>query len=239
MFVAAVSTRIAVSGKKYNIDPKYQKSPYLSRPFSPGSKQKRKSTDKLLAVKRRNREDGGESVATRDSFRTQLTTTTHRTSATTRTSGVRSHSNARNLPTKNLLLPREMDKLLKSFRQRHSDHPILKDQQSKVKQGNNSKDDDDNSTIASSSAQSLDDMAVYKNCLQNKDVSEILFSGPVFSELTVRPSERIDNYGSMLSGGITLPPVMDGLTDQDDDVSDLGSCTSATNRLKQVYQRRR
>ena len=176
-------------------------------------------------------------MATRDSFRTQLTTTTHRTSATTRTSGVRSHSNARNLPTKNLLLPREMDKLLKAFRQQHSDHPILKDQQGKVKQRNNSKDDDDNSTIASSSAHSLDDMAVYKNCLQNKDVSGILFSGPVFSELTVRPSERID-YAPMLSCGITLPPVMDGLTDQDDDVSDLGSCTSATNRLKQVYKRR-
>ena len=211
------------------IDPKYQKSPYLSRPFSPGSKQKRKSTGKL-SVKRRNREDGGESVATRDSFRTQLTTTTHRTSATTRTSGVYSHSNARNLPTKNLLLPREMDKLLQAFRQRHSDHPILKDQQGKVKQMNNSKDDDDNSTIASSSAQSLDDMAVYKNC------QPYIFSGPIFLELTV--SERIVDYRPMLSGGITLPPVMDGLTDQDDDVSDLGSCTSATNRLKQVYQRR-
>ena len=122
---------------------------------------------------------------------------------------------------KNFLLPREMDKLLKGFRQKHSNHPILRPRSAED-------DEDDTSTIASDSAESLDDKGVLSHCRKDGDeVMKALFSGPLFGEIAWRNSGRVISDGPML----TLPPVGSIDHDKGGDVSDLESLHSSSSRL--------
>lgn len=125
---------------------------------------------------------------------------------------------------KNLLLPREVDKLLRGFRQKHSNHPILTNRPS-----SGDDDQDDNSTIASDFALSIDDEVVYKKCNQDKQVKEALFSSDLFAAITLRSAGK-----QFVSGdNIVLPPVFPVVAvDKGGDISDLESVHSVAENLR-------
>ena len=222
--------------RKYNIAPELLASPYLSRPigsFNHDEKKKRRTGSpreergkpKSPRLRREERDyyaSDVESVVTRTSVKSYRTRGTyHRPSP----------NNSRRLTTiKNCLLPRELDKILRGFRQRHNNHPILKNQTARSRHKSYKNDDDDDSTIASDSAESLDDEAVYLHCLKDEDVNHALFSGPLFAEITLRNARHkveIEGADQML----TLPPVVSNHDDKSDEVSDLESQHSSASKL--------
>ncbi len=124
------------------------------------------------------------------------------------------------MTTKNILLPREIDKLCREFRQKIQ-HPILKTQ---VKE----QVDDDNSTICSEFAASLDDKAVYLHFHRDNGLENALFpGGPLFAEMTYRNATKEKAKGPI----IKLPPVRLIHHDKTSgDVSDLDSLHSGPDQ---------
>eukprot|EP01082_Thalassiosira_pseudonana_P016007 g14180.t1 g14180 contig9:1344336-1344998(-) len=133
---------------------------------SKGDASSQKSSRRLQADNINSKFDA-ESVATRGSILSARTNQRQRPSP----------SSGRSKPMKNFLLPREMDNLLREFRQKHSNPAML------ATDANNIKDkyEDDDSTIAS--AMSLDDDAIYKECLKDDEVKDALFSGSLFAAI--------------------------------------------------------
>ena len=207
-----------VGGRKFNIDDKFRNSPYLSKPL--GSPQK-SIKSKSKTRRRRGDED---SVA---SFRT---TRTQRTSQTSyRGSSHLQQSSKRHPSTKNLLLPREMDKLLRGFRQKNSNHAVLRGQPDERPQ--EKFDNDDNSTIASDFADSMIDKDVYLHIRQDKTVNDILFSGPLFAELAIKKQDTSPILNCPPE--VVLPQVNVGL----DDMSDMESVND--NNRNKISRRKR
>lgn len=222
---SVASSRVG-RNKKYNIAPEFVNSPYLSKPIGFDHDRKRRSGDSRRAKStgRGRGASDAESVASFRTQRTNRTTSTYRTQHTYRRTGT---SASRMASMKNILLPREMEKLLRGFRQKHSHHPILRCQSD----DDNPDHDDDNSTIASGAAESLDDKAVYMHCRKNgdSDVMNSLFSGPLFAEITW------DNCNKEILDGpvLNLPPVgtIDNENDKSGDISDLESLHSSASKL--------
>lgn len=176
--------------RKYNIAPEFLSSPYL-KPigFSEPEKWKQKSKEPPQQSKKSTRQRQSESdIESVLSFRTQRSLASQR-----------SHQSHRSSSTKNykILLPREIDKLCREFRQKHNiQHPILKNQIGEQL-------DDDTSTICSEFAESLDDEAVYLFCHKDPDVENALFpNGPLFAEMAYRNAIK-DNKEPV----VKLPPI--------------------------------
>ncbi|KAL7538987.1 hypothetical protein ACHAXR_008933 [Thalassiosira sp. AJA248-18] len=238
---SVASSRVG-RNKKYNIAPEFLSSPYLSKPIGSFNEKRKKGGSpsevsrnaKSTARRRRGDSDAG-SVA---SFRTNRSVSSYRTQQTYQRP---SQNGARRMTSmKNFLLPREMEKLLRGFRQ--------KSQQTRFEQQKNEDDyEDDTSTIASDSAESLDDKAVYlqiRSDSKGKDGEDVfgsIFSSPIFAEIALRNCDREVSDGPIL----TLPPV--GILDHDKsggDVSDLESLHSSSSKLMvdhklPVYSRRK
>ena len=101
------------AGRKYNIAPEFLTSPYLSKPIGfidpekHRQKSKESSQQSIKSTRRRTRtESDAESVI---SFRTQRSSTSQRSQQSYRSS--RRSSVTTHMTTKNILLPREIDKL--------------------------------------------------------------------------------------------------------------------------------
>ena len=219
--------------KKYNIAPEFSSSPYLSKPIGFDHEKKRRGGGENNSVRkakssgrRRGGDSDAESAASFRTHQTNWTLSSYRTQSTYRRS-TGPTSASRMASMKNFLLPREMEKLLRGFRQKHSNHPIMR--------GRSDEDDpdhdDDTSTIASDSAESLDDKAVYLQCRKNgdADVMNALFSGPLFAEITWNNCNREVLDDPVLN----LPPVgtIENENDKSGDVSDLDSLHSSASRL--------
>ena len=226
-------------GRKYNIAPELCNSPYLSKPTAspyltkPGSFQEKQrgknhhggspgeaSKRSKSTTRRRRGERDAEIVA---SFRT------HRTSMSSYRRP--SQGSAQRMTSmKKFLLPREMDKLLRGFRQKNANHPISKGQSAEEEEY-----EDDTSTIASDFAEPIEDRAVYLHFRKCGDeVMKSLFSGPLFAEITWR------NCNKEVTGEpvLTLPSV--GISDHDKcDVSDLESLPSVERRQPKNSRRKR
>lgn len=209
------------AGRKYNIAPEFLTSPYLSKPIGfidpekHRQKSKESSQQSIKSTRRRTRtENDAESVI---SFRTQRSSTSQRSQQSYRSS--RRSSVTTHMTTKNILLPREIDKLCREFRQKHN--LLLKTQ---IKE----QVDDDNSTICSEFAASLDDKAVYLHCHRDHDVENALFpGGPLFAEMTYRSATKEKAKGPI----IKLPPVRLIHHDKTSgDVSDLDSLHSGPDQ---------
>ena len=128
---------------------------------------------------------------------------------------------------KSFLLPREMDKILREFRQKNCNHPILRSQA--VGQLDH---EDDNSTIASDFAECLDDKAVYSHCRKEQTLQDSLFSGTIFAELTFRNATK-ESSGAPIGPTLLLPPVDRIDREQTSgEVSDLDSPEGLTRRKK-------
>ena len=212
-----------VANRKYRIDARLAKSPYLSN-VNPIGKVKRSRSyssprgNEQKAAKSPRRKLGGdssdvESVITKGSVRSYRTsqTASYRRSSMPNTAGRMNNM-------KNLLLPRDVDKILRGFRQKHNNHPILTN---RPNSGDDNVEDDDNSTIASNFAESIDDEQIYKEITKDKEAKDAIFSGEIFSAITIRNAGK--QYGDVI-----LPPVFPVVaTENGGDVSDLESLHSA------------
>ena len=221
------SSRIGGRRRNYNIDEKYAKSPYLTNPIGKQLDKRRRSersSNNSIQIeqkpakspRRRNGDSSDvESVLTKGSVRSYRT---NQTSLYRRS--ISSGNTGRMMNLKNLLLPRDVDKLLRGFRQKNSNHPILKN---RPNSGDHAKEDDD-STIGSVFALSIDDEAVYIACNEDEQVKEAIFSSDLFAAITMR------NAGKQSHGqDVKLPSVFPVVTTVDigGDVSDLESVHSA------------
>ncbi|KAL3801013.1 hypothetical protein HJC23_002306 [Cyclotella cryptica] len=217
--------------RKFNIDEKFANSPYLSQPIGSfhHEKKRRESSPRgdLKAKKSPRRRTGDssdvESIITRGSVRSYRTNQTYRRPSAQNNTG-------RMTSMKSFLLPREVDKLLRGFRQKHSNHNVLT---SRPRANSGCYPEDDNSTISSDFASSLDDEEVYKQCANDEQVNDAIFSGPLFAEIARRNSCRKFEVGK----DVILPPVVPDLTsvirvavDKSGDVSDLESDHSVAER---------
>ena len=216
-----------VGHRTYQISEKFAKSPYLSNPIGKVDKRRRSDNSqdekKVAKSPRRRRGDSSdlESVITRSSVRSYRTsqTSSYRRSSLPNTTG-------RMMNMKNMLLPREVDKLLRGFRQKHSKHPILTNLANSGDDGN----EDDNSTIASDFALSIDDEVVYKQCNKDEEFKGVIFSGDIFAAITTR------NSGRQFSGeDLILPSVFPVVAvDKSGDVSDLESVHSVAENARKM-----
>lgn len=237
--------------RKYNIDEKFAKvrflvscfyfikvtahqpflfllnqSPYLLNPI--GKLDKRRRSSKSLggeqkpakSPRRRNNDSDVESVLTKHSVRSYRSTS----QTSTYKRSMSSSNTGRLMNMKNLLLPREVDKLLRGFRQKHSNHPILTNRPS-----SGDDDQDDTSTIASDFALSIDDETVYKKCNADVQVKEALFSSDLFAAITLRSAGKHFKTGE----DIVLPPVFPVVAvDKGGDISDLESVHSVVDNVR-------
>ncbi|KAL9190269.1 hypothetical protein ACHAXT_007480 [Thalassiosira profunda] len=209
-----------VGGRSRKIAPELSNSPYLAgvKPVgfgSPGQK----------AKARRKRGGGGSdaaSVASQSIRKSDASVSSFRSHRTHRSSFQSSsrHNASRMASMKQLLLPRETDKLLRGFRQKHKD--LAKGQEEAREEV-----DDGCSTIASDDCASFDDKAVYLECRKDEDVAEALFSGPLFAELALQTCDR-----SVVGPKLHLPPIGTIADDGDGDVSDLESLQSNRQPIK-------
>ena len=202
-------------GRKYNIAPEFYSSPYLSKPigFSEPEKRKHKAKESSQQVKstiRRRHESDVDSIV---SLRTQRSLASHRSHQSYRSS--QSTSVTKHMSMKNILLPREIEKLCREFRQKHSKQAVLKSQVEEQL-------DDDNSTICSEFAESLDDKAVYLHCHKDHELKKSLFSGPLLSDITYLNATKERSKGPI----VKLPPVRMVHEKLSGDVSDLDSLHS-------------
>mmetsp|Transcript_16332 Transcript_16332/g.34469 ORF Transcript_16332/g.34469 Transcript_16332/m.34469 type:complete len:253 (+) Transcript_16332:104-862(+) len=226
---SVASSRVGRNTKKYNIAPEFLTSPYLSKPIGFDHEKKRRSGEnsgrRTKSTGRRRGDSDAESVASFRTHRTNRTSSSYRTQQTYRRPGQSSASRMASM--KNFLLPREMEKLLRGFRQKHSNHPIMRGQSD----DDHPDHEDDSSTIASDSAESLDDKAVYMQCRKkgDDDVMNSLFSGPLFAEITWNNCNRVITDGPVFN----LPPVgtIDNENDKSGDISDLESLHSSASKL--------
>lgn len=214
--------------KHYNIDDKFSKSPYLANLTVAKLDKRRRSSNSLRveqkpakSPRRRTGESSDmESVITRGSVKSYRTN---------QTSSYRRSIPSRNTGLKNLLIvPRDVDKLLRGFRQKHSNHPILTNCQD-----SEGRKDDDDSTIASDFAMSINDEAVYKECNRDEQVKEAIFSCDLFSAISLRSA----NKQFQGDRGIFLPsvfPVVASVDNGNDgcDVSDLESVHSVAENVR-------
>ena len=209
------------SSRSYVIDPKFSKSPYLSKPFGRTNDRSRRSgasakaTPDLIPAK-------DEKVAARG----DVSVGSYRSVRSTRTTARRPYQQGFGLndsarQKQALLLPRETTKLLRSFRQKV---------QSKGGQEQAAADGDD-SSICTDDCASLDDRAVFVSINSCEKAREYVFSGPVFAELSLQEKRPGPN---------ALPPLT--VSSEPDDVSDLESLASKqpeTRRRKKRTNRRR
>lgn len=213
-----------VANRRYRIDAKFAKSPYLSNPIGKVKRSRSYNTTSLRGVEqktakspRRNRggdSSDAESVLTKGSVRSYRTsqTASYRRSSMPNTAG-----RMNNL--KNLLLPRDVDKILRGFRQKHNNHPILTN---RPNSGEEKGQEDDDSTIASDFAESIDDEKIYRHIIKDKEAKDAVpvFSGEIFSAITIRNAD-------MQCADFILPPVFPLVaTENGGDVSDLESLHS-------------
>ena len=209
------------------IDPKFAQSPYLSKPIGRCSNERRrrsgdsaKAAPNLNSVKKVTA-SGDASVG---SFRSVRSVRTHKTHQPfQQTFGLNSNS-ARQKQA--LLLPRETEKLLRSFRQKvHQNGDAPKDQQYAAVDG-------DSSTICTDDCASLDDRAVFVSINTCQKAMESVFSGPVFAELSLQDTDK-------KPGRTALPPLT--VSSEPDDVSDLESLASKqpeTRRKRRTNRRK-
>lgn len=214
--------------RKFNINDKFMNSPYLSNVSTFNHEKRRRGNSPKGSNKsprRRHGDTDAGSVATRGSGRSQRTSQTYRRAST--------NSTGRMMSMKNFLLPREVDKLLRGFRQKHSNHPILTNRSRPNSAG--IEVEDDTSTIASDFAMSIDDEAVFKHCIENEQAKDAIFSGPLLAAITIRNSGR-----NFQADNVILPPVLPVVAvDKGGDVSDLESVHSDNVRKKSGRLRRK
>lgn len=201
------------------IDPKFAHSPYLSKPIGRCSKERRrrsgdsaKATPNLNPVKDNKKvaARGDASVGSYQSVRSVRTTKAHQP--------YQQAFGLNNSARQKLLLPRETEKLLRSFRQKVQSNG---DQQ-------HASDDGDNSTICTDDCLSLDDRAVYVSINSCEKARESVFSGPVFAELSLREKKPGPN---------ALPPL--AVNSEPDDVSDLESLASKQHETRRERRKSR
>lgn len=228
----------SVSGgrKQFNIAPEFANSPYLTKPIgihhekqkrsgsatSTTRKDKQQGDTQSLAEVSSKRDSDIESLASLKSHHTARSQKTHQSSFQ---SVVNTKSKTwGGAANKSFLLPREMDKLLREFRQ-NSNHSILAQAVVKPKQ-----DDDDSSTIASDFAECLDDKGMYIHARKDPSVVDVLFSGPFFAELAFRNVTKNQSGGPI--GPMLILPPLDSRTDKNrstsGDLSDLDSLQSGS-----------
>lgn len=214
-------TDVNWAGRKYNIAPEFSSSPYLKpigfvKPEKRAQKLKELSQLSKKSTRRRQTENDVESVV---SFRTQRSLVSQRSLQSHRSNR---SSVAKHMILKNILLPREIDKLCHEFRQKHNiQRPNLK-----TKIGVQL--DDDTSTICSEFADSLEDKAVYSRCHKDYDVENALFPGG-FGEMSYRNATREKAEGPI----VRLPPIR--LVQHEKasgDVSDLDSLHSGHGQAR-------
>lgn len=224
--------------KQFNIAPEFANSPYLTKPIGIHNEKQRRSgsptteTPKATSTTRKDKQQAdtrslAEVSSKRDSDVESLASLkSHHTARSQRTQqsfrsvvSTTRRSVGGGAANKSFLLPREMDKLLREFRQKNSNHSILA--QALVQ--TNHLDDDDSSTIASDFAECLDDKGMYAR--KDPSVVDVLFSGPLFAELAFRNATKDRSGGPML----ILPP-LDSRADKNrsasGDLSDLDSLQS-------------
>jgi len=230
---SSVASSRAGRNKKYNIAPEFVSSPYLSKPIGfdhdrprrGGGSRDRDRARPLRGHRAPRGADGNSEAESLASFRTSRSTASYRTHATCRSRASRNTAQVRTA-MKNFLLPREMEKLLRGFRQKHGPRAGMTGHAGEDYPG----DGDDDSTIASDFADSINDKAVYLQCRrEGKEALNSLFSGPIFAEISLRECDRETTDGPVLN----LPPV--GMIDRpkSGDVSELESLHSyASNRRK-------
>ncbi|KAL7465765.1 hypothetical protein ACHAXS_006088 [Conticribra weissflogii] len=214
--------------RKYNIAPELLASPYLSRPIgfvnSCDKKKKRNSNNCGERRDETNHDSDKKYSSDVESVVSKASFTSYRARETSYRRSTR-NSAQRMITMKYLLLPRETERVIRGFRQRHSSHPFLNNPSAAP--NGNCPDNDDDSTIGSDSAQSLDDEAVYLECIKNEKVSSAMFSGPLFSEIALIDAAKKVPIEEDLPN--LLPPVVAPLKDRED-VSDLESLHSVTNK---------
>lgn len=214
-----LSSSSSRNGKKYNIAPEFAKSPYLSKPigsFDPEKHRRSRSPGKSI----KQGDSDSESLASLKSHRSAKSQRSQQSYRASSAAG-------RNVPMKSFLLPREMDIILREFRQKNCNHPILRSQA--VGQLDH---EDDNSTIASDFAECLDDKAVYSHCRKEQTLQDSLFSGTIFAELTFRNATK-EKSGVPIGPTLLLPPVDRFDREQTSgEVSDLDSPEGQARRKK-------
>ena len=207
------------------IDPKFAQSPYLSKPIGRcSSERRRRSGDSAKAAPSLKPAKGKKVSASSDasvgSFRSVRSVMTHKTH---QAFGLNSNSTRQKQA---LLLPRETEKLLRSFRQKvHQNGDAPKDQQYAAVDG-------DSSTICTDDCASLDDRAVFVSINTCQKAMESVFSGPVFAELSLQDTDK-------KPGRTALPPLT--VSSEPDDVSDLESLASKqpeTRRKRRTNRRK-
>ncbi|KAL7521048.1 hypothetical protein ACHAWX_005744 [Stephanocyclus meneghinianus] len=225
--------------RKFNIDEKFANSPYLLQPIGSFRHEKKREDGsprddhdaQKSPWKRTGDSSDVETVITRGSVRSNRTNQKYRRLSAQSNTG-------RMLSMKNFLLPREVDKLLRAFRQKHRNHSALTNQ-SRSNSGGHPEDDD--STISSNFALSIDDEEVYKQCADDEEVNAAIFSGSLFAAIARRTSGRQFEA----TKDVILPPVVPELTpvirvtvDKSGDVSDLESDHSVADRKKTGRKKR-
>ena len=231
--------------KQFNIAPEFANSPYLTKPIGIHHEKQRRSgspateTHKATSTTRKDKQQGDtqslaevsskrdsdvESLASLKSHHTARSQKTQQSFRSVVNTTRRSLGGAAN---KSFLLPREMDKLLREFRQKNSNHSILAQAAVQTKH----QDDDDSSTIASDFAECLDDKGMYVHVCKDPSVVDALFSGPLFAELAFRNSSK-DRSGGPIGPMLILPPLESRTDDKNrsasGDLSDLDSLQSGT-----------
>lgn len=228
--------------KQFNIALEFANSPYLTKPIGIHHEKQRRSgspttgSPKATSTTRKDKQQGdtqslAEVPSKRDSDVESLASLkSHHTARSQKTQqSFRSVVNTTRkslgggAASKSFLLPREMDKLLREFRQKNSSHSILA--QAAVQTN-----DDDSSTIASDFAECLDDKGIYGHARKDPSVVDVLFSGPLFAELAFRNVTK-DHSGGPIGPMLVLPP-LDSRTNKNrstsGDLSDLDSLHSIT-----------
>ena len=191
------------------VDPKFANSPYLQKPIGSVNHDKRSSRRRSGSPSRNakkstgqmGRDSDAQSVASLRTNRSvsNRSVSTYRTHKTSYSRPSHQNNASKLASMKSFLLPREMEKLLRGLRQKHSNV--------KVSQDVGGQDDDDNSTIASDYAESLDDRAVYLHCRKGgEDVMNCLFSSSPFAEIAIRNSDP-NKTASRGQPVWTLPPL--------------------------------
>jgi hypothetical protein len=199
------------NGRKYNIGPEFANSPYLSKPIGSFDHEKKpRSNRSSMKSPGKQGDSDAESLASLRSHRSARSQRTQQSQRSSHTSG------GRHVTTKNfLLLPREMSKILREFRQRNSSHPILR-----TPTDGQPDHEDDNSTVASDFAECLDDKAIFTHCRKDKSLQDALFSSPLFAELAFAHVSAKTTSGVPTGHMLMLPPV-DRIYHEGGDISDL------------------
>ncbi|KAL3823919.1 hypothetical protein ACHAXA_007890 [Cyclostephanos tholiformis] len=198
------------NGRKYNIAPEFANSPYLSKPIGSFDHEKKPRLKPMKSTKGKQGDSDAESLTSLRSHRSAKSQRTQQSHGS-------SHTYAGKHMKNFLLLPREMSRILREFRQRNSSHPILR-----TPTAGQSDHEDDNSTIASEFAEGLDDKAVYSHCRKEQTLQDALFSGPLFAELAFLHATATTKSSVPTGRTLMLPPV-DRIDHEGGDISDLDS----------------